>query len=401
VLVVVRRIVVCALGALLCAPAPALALGRKGVHVRMKRALRAVGVHGGADLDTGRVLFSRRPDVARPPASVNKLYTTSTALARFGPLGTLETHVLTDAPPDADGVVDGNLWLRGDGDPTLTAARVQTLVGQLEAAGVTKVRGSVIGDGSVFDLNTGSSRTGGRFDWDMGGALAGLTVTRGLYRGRPDRRPALRAARALSGSLRRAGISVAGKTKQGRAPARADIVATTRSVPMRTLIALTNVPSDNYYAESLMKALGAHFGDGGTTAAGARVVREQVESYGIRPQIVDGSGLSRANLSAPRQVVGLLQHLYEDELGPTFRDSLAVVGRSGTVRYRMRGSAAQDHCQTKTGTINVVSALAGYCTARNGHTLAFAFLMSNVNVYSARVAQDRMAATIAAYGRRR
>jgi D-alanyl-D-alanine carboxypeptidase/D-alanyl-D-alanine-endopeptidase (penicillin-binding protein 4) len=166
---------------------------------------------------------------------------------------------------------------------------------------------------------------------------------------------------------------------------------------MRTLISWTNVPSDNYYAESLMKALGAHFGDGGTTAAGARVVADQAASYGLRPQIVDGSGLSRANRTAPRQVVGLLQHLYGDPLGPTFRDSLAVAGRSGTLRLRMRGSAAQNRCQAKTGTINVVSALAGYCTARNGDTLAFGFLMSNVNVYTARLAQDRMAAAVAAF----
>ena len=72
------------------------------------------------------------------------------------------------------------------------------------------------------------------------------------------------------------------------------------------------------------------------------------------------------------------------QAGPAFETSLAVAGRSGTLDNRMRRSAARDRCQAKTGTLNSVSALAGYCQSTAGARVAFAFLMNGVNVYGAR-----------------
>jgi D-alanyl-D-alanine carboxypeptidase/D-alanyl-D-alanine-endopeptidase (penicillin-binding protein 4) len=80
-----------------------------------------------------------------------------------------------------------------------------------------------------------------------------------------------------------------------------------------------------------------------------------------------------------------------------FRDSLAIAGRSGTLRRRMRGTAAAGRCRAKTGTLNSVSALAGYCdTTRGGH-VAFAFLMNRVGAAGARQIQDRMTVELARY----
>jgi len=81
--------------------------------------------------------------------------------------------------------------------------------------------------------------------------------------------------------------------------------------------------------------------------------------------------------------------------GPVLRSSLPVPGRTGTLRTRMRGTAAVSRCRAKTGTINLVSALAGYCTTADGHHLAFAFLMSAINVGAARRIQDRMTVALA------
>ena len=81
---------------------------------------------------------------------------------------------------------------------------------------------------------------------------------------------------------------------------------------------------------------------------------------------------------------------------PAFRDSLPIAGREGTVADRMRGTAAEGNCATKTGTLSDVSALSGYCQA-GGHTIAFSMLMNSVNVDAARRAQDRIAAAIARY----
>jgi D-alanyl-D-alanine carboxypeptidase/D-alanyl-D-alanine-endopeptidase (penicillin-binding protein 4) len=166
---------------------------------------------------------------------------------------------------------------------------------------------------------------------------------------------------------------------------------------MAELARLTNRPSDNFNAETLLKALGQQFGAGGTTRAGAAVVRRTMTGFGLRPRVADGSGLSRANRTSPRQVVRLLQHMAEDQAGPAFDTSLAVAGRNGTLEHRMRGSVARDRCHAKTGTLNSVSALAGYCQTTAGSRVAFAFLMNGVNLWGARRLQDRMTSALARY----
>jgi D-alanyl-D-alanine carboxypeptidase/D-alanyl-D-alanine-endopeptidase (penicillin-binding protein 4) len=382
----------------LALPAPALALGPQWLRAKLTREMRLTRGHGGvyvADLDSGQPVFALNADVARPPASVEKLYTTSVALLRFGPDATFTTDVLTDADPDADGVLRGDLWLRGGGDPTLTSAGVRALAGEVGAAGITSIHGGVTGDGTLFDALPGSYRTGGRFDTDMGGGLAALEIDRGLKKGRYQGVPALVAARSLARSLRGDHVPVTGQTTAGPTPAGAKVIASLTSPPLRQIVAATNTPSDNFYAETLLKSLGARFGTGGTTAAGAAVVRAQLAGFGVAPRIADGSGLARADLTTPRQVVGLLGHMASVPEGTVLRASLPVPGRTGTLRTRMRGTAAVSHCRAKTGTINFVSALAGYCTTADGHRVAFAFLMSGINVGAARRVQDRMTVALA------
>jgi D-alanyl-D-alanine carboxypeptidase/D-alanyl-D-alanine-endopeptidase (penicillin-binding protein 4) len=124
------------------------------------------------------------------------------------------------------------------------------------------------------------------------------------------------------------------------------------------------------------------------------VVRLAAAGLGLRPRVADGSGLSRANRTSPRDVVGLLSAMDGD---PAFAESLAVAGRTGTLRRRMRRTAAQDACRAKTGTLASVSALAGYCETPAGDRIAFAFLMNGVSPYWARRIQDRMTAALARY----
>jgi D-alanyl-D-alanine carboxypeptidase/D-alanyl-D-alanine-endopeptidase (penicillin-binding protein 4) len=113
--------------------------------------------------------------------------------------------------------------------------------------------------------------------------------------------------------------------------------------------------------------------------------------------MVDGSGLSRRNLTTPHDVVDVLAGMDASELGDEFTTSLSVAGRSGTLSKRMRVSAARGRCRGKTGTLISVSALAGYCDGRAGSRVAFAFLMSGVSVTGAHRLQDRMAAALARY----
>src|SRR5437762_466640 len=160
-----RRVcLISVLAGLLACPAPAAAVDGEWLRAKLAREMRLAGAGASAyvvDLATDQPLFAARQDIARPPASVEKLYTTATALLRFGPDATLDTQVLATAPPDFEGVIGGDLWLRGGGDPTLTKLEVDVLSAQLTAKGVTGVRGGVAGDGTVFDELPGSYRTGG------------------------------------------------------------------------------------------------------------------------------------------------------------------------------------------------------------------------------------------------
>jgi D-alanyl-D-alanine carboxypeptidase/D-alanyl-D-alanine-endopeptidase (penicillin-binding protein 4) len=89
--------------------------------------------------------------------------------------------------------------------------------------------------------------------------------------------------------------------------------------------------------------------------------------------------------------------MHGQQVAGAFEGSLAVAGRTGTIRKRMRGTAAQDRCQAKTGSLIGVSSLAGICQATGGHTLAFAMLMTRASIARAHGVQDRIAAAIARY----
>jgi D-alanyl-D-alanine carboxypeptidase/D-alanyl-D-alanine-endopeptidase (penicillin-binding protein 4) len=169
-----------------------------------------------------------------------------------------------------------------------------------------------------------------------------------------------------------------------------------QSPSMATLLALTNAPSDNYFAETLLKDIGAQFGAGGTTASGAAVVRATIASlFGLHPRLDDGSGLSRFDRTTPHDVVTLLARQMANL---PFLRSLAIAGRTGTLQDEMRHTYAQGRCRGKTGTLHDVSNLVGYCTARDGHTLAFALMMNGIYPYYAHPIQDRMVVAVARYG---
>ncbi|ADB49813.1 D-alanyl-D-alanine carboxypeptidase/D-alanyl-D-alanine endopeptidase [Conexibacter woesei] len=400
-----RRIALLASLAALAAPAAApLAATAAPLDGAVSRELsRGGGVNGAyvLNMTTGSVLASVRADTARIPASVEKLYTTSTALLRYGADGTLDTRVLGSGALEDDGTWRGDLYLRGSGDPTFGSARytqyafgggatVTDLAAAVAEAGITRVSGRVYGDESFFDSKRGGPASSYGFDVWIGSPLTGLLYNRGLAKedgSALQKQPALFAAQQLTTALRQSGVRVARAASSGIAPTGAEQLASIPSLPMSTLARLTLVPSDNLLAEMLLKGVGASFGTAGSTAAGATVARSTLSRFGISPRLADGSGLSRANATSPRQVVQLLDGM-RDQAG--FRSGMPVAGRSGTLMKRVRGTIAQDNCQAKTGTLSNVSALGGYCRSSNGHQIAFAFMFNSVSTYAAKAAEDRL-----------
>jgi serine-type D-Ala-D-Ala carboxypeptidase/endopeptidase (penicillin-binding protein 4) len=387
------------------------ALGSALTH-GLKAAAGSTGAYV-LDLTTGQPLFSSAAGAGRPPASVQKLFTTTTTLLRFGAGATLTTKVLGAGTLDANGGWHGTLYLKGGGDPTFgsasydrstygAGATMQRLVADLiHKTGITSIHGAIVGDESYFDSRRGTAATAFQASSYLEGLLSGLAYDRGLADEQGtsfQNHPALFAAQRLEDAIRAAGVNVPNGTRvlAGRAPSGSQLLATVHSPRIATLIRLTNTPSDNFFAEMLLKDLGARFRSNGSTAAGAAIVRDQLaHSFGIHPRLEDGSGLSRNDRTSPRQVVAVLQAMAANQ---DFIHSLAIAGETGTMQYEMVGTPGQGRCRGKTGTLHDVANLAGYCTARDGHTLAFAFLMNALSDPAAgHTLEDQMGVALAKY----
>lgn len=392
---------------------PATTTAQSALSGQLTHELALAGGASGAyvyDLNTSTPLFSERATTARPPASVEKLYTAATALELMGPTATLSTTVLGAGHMGPNGRWEGDLYLHGGGDPTFGSsifdslhyggqgATVQTLAAQLaHTDGIRSVTGAVNGDESWFDSRRGEPASGYGFDPDLEGVLSGLSFNRGETGSHGGAHaPAAYAALQLRGALRAQHVTVHSGAA-ATAPAGATVLATADSPTLARLLGLTLPPSDNFFAETLLKDLGALYGGAGTTRAGATVVRRTVARFHIHPHLLDGSGLSHADHTTPFEVVSMLAQLAHTPLGTTLRKELAVAGHSGTLSERMRGTAASGRCQAKTGTLVGVSNLAGYCQSKSGDILAFAFFTDGIETERAHTIQDAMTIALARY----
>jgi serine-type D-Ala-D-Ala carboxypeptidase/endopeptidase (penicillin-binding protein 4) len=381
----------------------------------LQHGLGQAGSQSGAyvvDLATGQILFAQAANTGRLPASVEKIYTTSTALLQLGPSATFTTSVLGIGARDPDGVWDGTLYLRGGGDPTFgsvgfdhswygTGTTMHSLiVSLLRATGITAVQGRIVGDESYFDSRRGTPATGFGRSTDVEGELSALAYDRGFANSQGTAllaHPALYAAQQFAGGLRAFGVKLAGvPVSAGRTPAGATTLASVQSPRLSTLIQFTNAPSDNFFAETLLKDIGARLGGAGSTAAGAAVVvSELMSKFGIAPRLNDGSGLSRYDSTTPTQIVTVLEAMANNS---EFVNSLALMGETGTLQDEGLGTIAQNNCRGKTGTLRDVANLAGYCQARDGHTLAFAFMANGLgDANYVHGVEASMAAAVASY----
>ena len=373
--------------------------------------LKAAGPDSGAlvyDLTTGAQLVAVRATVPRPPASVEKLFTTFAVLKDLGPDAEVQTTVLGTGQLGAHGVWEGDLYVRGGGDPSFGDGTFNQiweqgygptaveLVAQLRKRGIRRVTGSVIGDTSLFDSLPGGPNTDYAPDLpDLGGELSALSYDHGSTDGHVS--AGAFAVRELVLTMRGAGIRARATKLTATTPAGAQPLASVSSPPMATLVRLMDVPSDDFFAEMLTKQLGVRFGGAGSTAAGARVITSALAGLDVYPTIVDGSGLSRRDATSPEQVVELLRAVWGTAAGQIMRRSLPVLGVSGTTRSIAVHTAAQGKCAAKTGTLNYVTNLAGYCDAGGGHVLAFALFVDGPSNARAFALIGRMVAAIARY----
>ena len=209
------------------------------------------------DASNNQVLFSRKARRARILASNSKLFTTATALGRFEPQDRLETTAWS-TDDVSDGVSQG-LYLRGGGDPTLSGSGLAKLADRVRAAGVKTVQGPLVYDDSFLDHVTGIPQHG--ISAERIGTLSALTIDSGS-----PGDPAKSAAQRFQDALRKDGVSIGNSVTPGVVPPAALQVGDFGSPTMADLIQDTNVPSNNFFAEMLLKDLGGAFGGSGSTA---------------------------------------------------------------------------------------------------------------------------------------
>ena len=350
------------------------------------------------DLRTGEVVFERNAQLSLVPASNQKLPVAYAALDRLGPGYRFQTEVVGSGTLVGD-VWNGDLWLRGYGDPTLRTRDLDALAAEVAAWGIRRVTGAVVADESWFDAVRTAPGWRASFFINESAPLSALIVARGWYRGRTSRNPPLAAGSLFRQALEAKGVRIGKKTRTGVLATAGLPLAQDLSAPLADIVRWMGRESDNFVAEMLVKQLGAVHTGRGTTAAGARVVREALAEAGVPlagVRVADGSGLSHLDRLTATAVVRLLEAGASGEARDAFLASLAVAGVDGTLEDRLRSRPARGRVIAKTGTTRLASALSGF--VRDRYVFAVLQNGSPVSTYWTRIAQDRFAAALAAAG---
>jgi len=213
--------------------------------------------------------------------------------------------------------------------------------------------------------------------------------------------PTVYALSAFRDAALKEGITIAGTLKRGVLPKGSRLVHVHESKPLADLIQDMNKESNNFMAESVLKAIGAETaGPPGTSQKGAAAVKRYLESLGVGTEglvQVDGSGLSPENRVSANILARLLLATHENfQAAPEFMASLPIGGIDGTLDHRMMGTPATRKIRAKTGFINGVSSLSGYAWNENGRLLIFSIVVNDSGGGLGDVIQsvDRFCATL-------
>jgi D-alanyl-D-alanine carboxypeptidase/D-alanyl-D-alanine-endopeptidase (penicillin-binding protein 4) len=213
-------------------------------------------------------------------------------------------------------------------------------------------------------------------------------------------RPALLFVYLLRSALAKKGVIVSGKSRTiapslSVAPANANApsglveLTNLQSPPFSLIAAQTLKPSQNLYAELILRTLGkvapSSSSDSPDVARtsesnGVEVVRAFLREAGVDAaalSLSDGSGLSRDDLVTAEATLQLLTYMRRHRYANTFREALPIAGVDGTIRNRMKGTPAQSNLRAKTGELRSASSLSGFVTTAAGEELVFSILVNN------------------------
>lgn len=372
----------------------------------------------------GQEVFADNPTLPLVPASAQKILTAYGAYTVLGADHTYETTVVTDGTI-VDGVLDGDLYLVGGGDPLLATSdytsryeqqphhrtAIEELADAVVASGITEISGAVIGDETRYDVERYVPEWPLRFtneSQNQTGPLSALTINDGFTRYDPNPAPSLAtattdpaafAASFFDDLLEERDVVIRRSAAAGEAPVGARTIAAVTSDPISTVTNQMVDISDNMAAELLIKEIGSEASGLGTTNDGAAAVENALRTAGFsvaETDMVDGSGLASEN----RVTCRLLVEVLEASTDTGLLDGLAVAGETGTLTERMVGTAAAGKVRAKTGRLNEVGALAGTAEASDGSILTFAWVVNTTDLYPVEdmtATQDAVALELVAF----
>lgn len=332
------------------------------------------------DLTADSILYKVNEHQMLRPASTMKLLTAITAIDKLGGSYQFRTQLYYTGKVE-DHTLTGDLYCVGGFDPRFNIDDMNAFVESIRRMGVDTIRGSIVADRSMKDADL----LGEGWCWDDDNPpLSPLTIGR-------NTQFVDRFIRQLVDD----GVVLDVRISDGTLPDSAFHLCS-RFHSIDQILLRMMKQSDNFYAEAMFYQLAAHQGHRPARAKdAAAIVKRLISKVGLghRPyRIADGSGLSLYNYLSADLEVRLLRYAYRNStVYLHLLPSLPVAGSDGTLRNRMRGSFAADNVKAKTGTLEGVSALAGYCTAANGHRLCFSIINQGImHTSNARRFQDRV-----------
>ncbi|MDQ0476373.1 D-alanyl-D-alanine carboxypeptidase/D-alanyl-D-alanine-endopeptidase [Chryseobacterium sp. MDT2-18] len=382
------------------------------------------------DPKTKKIISSYNENASLIPASTTKLLTTETAMNLLGENFRWITQLEYSGEIE-DGVLKGNLYIVGSGDPSLGTNKagassysqiISEFISAAREKGIKKIDGDIIIQTGVFKLNKSQSLPENIVWLENGNYYLPVGTTHEInpqnekliakksnpfsenknyyyispYIGQmvyadkfdggylttklPDAPAYL--ANSLRAAMLKSGLSVAGKvvTKSTDPnPEKREVITSYQSPTLAEIIMYTNQHSDNALAEATLRMVGFQKLGDQTLEAGRMVVNNHLKSVGFETDglnYFDGSGLSRANVVTPISQVKFLANLMNEKYYKTFQETLPIGGQTGTLK-RMFNTTGNGQIFAKTGTLNKVKTLAGYMKTNSGKTLVFSLLINN------------------------
>ncbi len=334
------------------------------------------------DLTADSLVFAHNEQQCMRPASNEKLLTAITALNDLGVDYKLRTRLYADPlPTDTDSVYTGHIYIRAGYDPLLDADDLHAFAQTLKQRGIRHLSSPVRLDLSMKD----TKRMGWGWCWDDDE----VPTTPLLYRNADI------FVENLRRTFRADSISWDGTVEERTIPHDAQLLCTRTHTIDQVLLPMMK-KSNNSMAESLFYQLAAY---GGQPHAGRKQAVSHynalISRLGLTPshyQIADGSGLSLYNYVTPELLGCALRYAYaHPDIYRHLLPSLPIAGQDGTLRKRLRGTTAQGNVKAKTGTVEGVSTLSGYCTTSQGNLLCFSIMNQGIRYTSTgRNFQDRV-----------